>query len=66
MTPTTIWLHNEVAHNQEARKEITNLIENDDFATPKPEKLLKRIIHLFTNADDLILDFSWVLRQPKQ
>ncbi|MEB8090223.1 site-specific DNA-methyltransferase [Staphylococcus saprophyticus] len=57
MTPTTIWLHNEVAHNQEARKEITNLIENDDFATPKPEKLLKRIIHLFTNADDLILDF---------
>ncbi|MDL0112781.1 DNA methyltransferase [Mammaliicoccus sciuri] len=57
MTPTTIWLHSEVAHNQEARKEITNLIENDDFATPKPEKLLKRIIHLFTNEDDLILDF---------
>src|SRR5699024_793718 len=44
ITPVSIWSHTEVSHNQEARKEITSLLDDADFATPKPEKLLQRII----------------------
>lgn len=57
ITPVSIWTHNEVSHNQEARKEITSLLDEEDFATPKPEKLLHRIIHLGTNENDIVLDF---------
>ncbi|MCM3619826.1 site-specific DNA-methyltransferase [Sutcliffiella horikoshii] len=56
ITPLTIWSYSEVSHNQEARKEILDL-EVDDFNTPKPEKLLQRIIHLATNENDIVLDF---------
>lgn len=57
ITPVSIWLHTEVSHNQEARKEITNLLDEADFSTPKPEKLLHRIIHIGSNENDLVLDF---------
>lgn len=57
ITPMTIWLHSEVGHNQDARKEIVNIIEGDDFATPKPEKLIERIIHIGSNENDLVLDY---------
>ena len=52
------WFANsEVGHNQEAKKEINNLFGADDaFDTPKPERLLLRIISLATNLNDLILD----------
>lgn len=58
MPPQTIWDYTEVGHNQDARREILalNLFEAD-FSTPKPEKLLQRIIHLGSNEKDLILDF---------
>jgi adenine-specific DNA-methyltransferase len=55
--PQTIWDYSEVGHNQEARKEILALFEDADFATPKPERLLQRIIHIGTNKDDIVLDF---------
>lgn len=57
VTPMTIWTHQEVSHNQDARKEITAILEESDFATPKPEKLLERIIHIGTNEKDIVLDF---------
>lgn len=57
ITPVSIWLHTEVSHNQEARKEITSLLDEADFATPKPEKLIQRIVHLGTNRNDIVLDF---------
>lgn len=57
VTPITIWTHQEVSHNQDARKEITALLDESDFATPKPEKLLERIIHIGSNKKDIILDF---------
>lgn len=59
LTPGTIWKHQEVSHNQEARKEISRLFEDTeyDFSTPKPEKLLQRIIHIGSNEGDLVLDF---------
>jgi adenine-specific DNA-methyltransferase len=56
ITPLTIWLHNEVGHNHEARDEVKAFNPQDPFATPKPEKLLHRIIHLSTSENDIILD----------
>lgn len=57
ITPVTVWSHKEVSHNQEARREITELLDDFDFSTPKPERLIKRIIHLGSNKNDIILDF---------
>jgi adenine-specific DNA-methyltransferase len=53
---TTIWTYDEVGHNDEAKKEIRALFESNLFDTPKPERLLKRIIELATNPGDLVLD----------
>jgi adenine-specific DNA-methyltransferase len=51
------WPNSEVGHNQEAKKEINRLFGADDaFDTPKPERLLKRVIEIATNPGDLILD----------
>ena len=55
--PQTIWDYSEVSHNQDARKDITELLVESDFATPKPEKLLERIIHIGSKNNDIILDF---------
>lgn len=56
LTPNSIWLHNEVGHNQDAKKEVKELNEDDAFDTPKPEKLLERIIFLATTEGELVLD----------
>jgi adenine-specific DNA-methyltransferase len=57
--PQTIWDYSEVSHNQDARKEIVELFkeEDADFGTPKPERLLQRIIHIGTKENDIVLDF---------
>jgi adenine-specific DNA-methyltransferase len=52
----TIWLHTEVGQNHEAREEVKAINPNDPFATPKPEKLLQRVLALATNPGDLVLD----------
>jgi len=53
----TWWPNSEVGHNQEAKKECNALFGiADTFETPKPERLLKRIIHIATNAGDFVLD----------
>ena len=54
--PQTVWLHDEVGHNQESSREIRALFADEPFATPKPERLLQRIIHLASSSGDLILD----------
>lgn len=56
-TPTTIWKHAEVGHNQDAKKEVNALETEVSFSTPKPERLLQRIIHLGSNEGDIVLDF---------
>lgn len=57
MPATTIWLHTEVGHNDEAKREAKALAGDESlFATPKPERLIERIIHLSTNPGDLVLD----------
>jgi len=52
----TIWLHTEVGNNHEAREEVKAINPDDAFATPKPEKLLKRVLELATDSGDLVLD----------
>ncbi len=52
----TWWLNTEVGHNQEATKEIISLVGHNVFETPKPTRLLSRILQLATCKDSLILD----------
>ncbi|MCR5030583.1 MAG: site-specific DNA-methyltransferase [Selenomonadaceae bacterium] len=55
--PTNFWPYSEVGHTDEAKKEILKLFEGKaPFATPKPERLLRRVIALATNPGDLVLD----------
>jgi adenine-specific DNA-methyltransferase len=57
MTPHNWWPHEEVGHTDEAKKESIALFgANRVFATPKPERLLRRIIDLATQPGDLVLD----------
>lgn len=56
-TPSpTIWLHTDTGNNHEARDEIKVFNPENPFDTPKPERLLQRILHLATNPGDLVLD----------
>jgi adenine-specific DNA-methyltransferase len=57
MTPLTIWSHSDVGHNQDAKKEVLAFNNEDTFDTPKPERLIERIIHLSTKPNDLVLDY---------
>ncbi|MDY0027234.1 MAG: site-specific DNA-methyltransferase [Lentimicrobium sp.] len=52
----TIWYRTEVGDNQEAKKEVKSFKNDDVFTTPKPEKLIQRIIQLATNEGDFVLD----------
>ena len=54
--PQTIWFFDEVGHTQDAKKEALAFNSSDVFATPKPERLMKRIIEIATNSGDLVLD----------
>lgn len=57
ITPWTWWTNKEVGHNQEAKKENNALFgSNNAFDTPKPERLIERIIHIASNPGDLVLD----------
>lgn len=57
LTPWTWWPNKEVGHTQEAKKESNALFgEDNSFATPKPERLIERIIHIASNPGDLVMD----------
>jgi len=58
IVPQTIWLQDEVGHTQEAKKEVMSVVpqEAEVFQTPKPERILKRVLDLSTNPGDLVLD----------
>lgn len=60
IVPWTWWPHDEVGHTDEAKREVQRLLGKEDaFDTPKPVRLMKRILQLGTRADqgDLVLDF---------
>ena len=53
----TWWPNDEVGNTQESKKEIITLFGAENiFDTPKPERLMRRILHIATNSDDLVLD----------
>jgi adenine-specific DNA-methyltransferase len=57
MTPHNWWPHEEVGHTDEAKKEMIRLYGAlDVFDTPKPERLIQRILLIATNPGDLVLD----------
>ncbi|HAS8531094.1 TPA: site-specific DNA-methyltransferase [Vibrio vulnificus] len=54
----TIWKYGDVGHNQEGKKEVNQLFpEAAVFDTPKPVRLIDRILHLSTEKDSIVLDF---------
>ncbi|OYQ46454.1 site-specific DNA-methyltransferase [Flavobacterium aurantiibacter] len=58
VTPLTIWYHKDVGHNQEAAQECRKLFNGAQyFDTPKPVRLLKRIIELSVKSGDIVMDF---------
>jgi len=57
ITPSTLWLRGEVGDNQEAANEISELFEIPPFDTPKPTRLLDRIIELGSTENEIVLDF---------
>jgi adenine-specific DNA-methyltransferase len=59
LVPNTWWTFNDVGHNDEAQKETAEIIGKKIFSTPKPVRLVKRIVQLATSSDeeDIVLDF---------
>lgn len=55
---TTLWTRDECGDNQEAKREIKALFpdEKNPFDTPKPERLIERVLTLASNPGDLVLD----------
>ncbi len=58
VVPRTWWPADEAGHNQEAKRDHLNKLLADvaPFPTPKPERLLHRILKIATNPGDLVLD----------
>jgi len=58
VAPRTWWPAEEAGTNQSAKRDhLSKLMpETEVFATPKPEQLLQRILHISTNPNDLVLD----------
>jgi adenine-specific DNA-methyltransferase len=58
ITPHTWWDYEFAGHNKEATLELKSLFDGDaPFDTPKPVRLLKRLIELFCLGNDFVLDF---------
>ncbi len=61
--PQTLWTYEEVGHTQEAKKELLALVRfpgsDSTFETPKPTRMLKRILQIATSPEEgaLVLDF---------
>jgi adenine-specific DNA-methyltransferase len=60
VTPQTLWTYDEVGHTQEAKKELVELMDFRDsaavFISPKPLRLMERIITIASKPGDIILD----------
>lgn len=56
LVPKTLWTRDEVGDNQEAKKEVKEFNSYDVFSTPKPERLIQRILYLATDPGDIVLD----------
>lgn len=57
MVPRTLWLNDEVSHNRGAKKEIGALFpDTTAFSTPKPERLMERVLQIASVPGDIVLD----------
>jgi adenine-specific DNA-methyltransferase len=57
VVPWTWWPHEEAGHTDESKREIQTLFgKTDAFDTPKPERLISRIVEIASNPGDIILD----------
>ncbi|MCM8626882.1 site-specific DNA-methyltransferase [Accumulibacter sp.] len=58
--PQTMWFYQEVGHTQEGKKELLELVDFDTsvdvFITPKPTRLIQRILQIATDKDSIVLD----------
>jgi adenine-specific DNA-methyltransferase len=56
--PGTIWTADEVGTNDDAKRQLSSLFPDAEvvFDTPKPERLLERIIHIGSGPGDLVVD----------
>ena len=57
LVPMPLWLADEVGSTEESKREVLSLFSDaNPFGTPKPERLLQRIIHIASNPGDVVLD----------
>ena len=58
ITPLTVWTYSEVGHTQDAKREIKELFPNSEipFETPKPTKLMEKILSLKNDPNAIVLD----------
>jgi adenine-specific DNA-methyltransferase len=57
LVPRTIWNKNDVGSNRTSKNEMRGLFPGvSSFDTPKPERLIERVLYIATNPGDLILD----------
>lgn len=56
MVPWSWWPHEDVGHTGESKLESIALFGEEPFGTPKPERLMQRILHIGSNPGDLVLD----------
>lgn len=63
IVPQTLWTYEEVGHTQEAKKELLAAVDfatsQDVFDTPKPTRLIRRMLQIATTRDghDIVMDF---------
>ena len=60
VVPQTMWFYQEVGHSQEAKKELVSVMCFPDsesvFITPKPTRLIERVLQIAADKDSIILD----------
>jgi adenine-specific DNA-methyltransferase len=60
LVPETVWFYEDVGHTQDAKKELLPILSfatsEDVFVTPKPSRLIERVLQLATNEDSIILE----------
>ncbi|MCA9195556.1 MAG: site-specific DNA-methyltransferase [Planctomycetales bacterium] len=60
VVPQTLWFYRQVGHTQEAKQELIRLVDfegsDDVFVTPKPTRLIRRILEIATEKDSIVLD----------
>lgn len=58
VVPATLWLHSDAGHNAEAKNEVRAIFDehSETFLTPKPERLIERVLRIATRPGDIVLD----------